>query len=64
MMGNLSSLTKISRAETELHCIYIQNKAEIKKEAVLADVFLLSIRTIYKLTVILLEIHHEFLVLG
>jgi hypothetical protein len=27
-VGNLSSLTKKSRAETKLHCIYIQNKAE------------------------------------
>jgi hypothetical protein len=27
-VGNLSSLNKKSRAETMLHCIYIQNKAE------------------------------------
>ena len=26
-VGNLSSLTKKLRAETKLHCIYIQNKA-------------------------------------
>jgi hypothetical protein len=27
-VGNLSSLNKKSRAETMLHCIYIQSKAE------------------------------------
>jgi hypothetical protein len=34
------------------------------QEAVLAGDFLLSIQMIYKLTVILLKIDHEFLVLG
>jgi hypothetical protein len=45
-VGNLSSLTKKSRAETKPHCIYIQNKAESWEEAVLADDFLLSIQMI------------------
>jgi hypothetical protein len=62
-VGNLSSLTKKSRAETKLHCIYIQKQSIKLARSCFSWGFAFH-STIYELTVFLLKIDRGFFVLG
>ena len=54
-VGNLSSLTKKSRAEGSTYNLHLKNKAESEQEAVLSNKFLLCIQMIYNLGLLYLK---------